>query len=182
MASTAVSTLPKAVITTTGNAAFCCLIACRNSRPFIPGSFRSVTTRSTEFSRRSFSPASASLAESVAKPSSPRFNSSRRRILASSSTIRIVDILVGAYSPLATSAPEPQRNSSESNLRLRCLRGSRLVARGKKDYETSSLLIVTASFDANRSMMPVNNPRDNRQAESHTRFLGGHKRIEYLLP
>src|SRR5580698_2168849 len=37
MASTAVSTVPKAVITTTGNAAFCRLIACRNSCPSSPG-------------------------------------------------------------------------------------------------------------------------------------------------
>ncbi len=41
------------------------------------------------FSRSSFSPVSASPAENVVNPSSPRFNSSRRRILASSSTIRI---------------------------------------------------------------------------------------------
>ena len=43
MASTAVSTVPNAVITTTGRAAFCRLTVCRNSSPFMPGSFRSVS-------------------------------------------------------------------------------------------------------------------------------------------
>src|SRR5580658_3997871 len=92
MASTAVSTLPKAVITTTGRAAFWRLMVCRNSRPFMPGSFKSVRTKSMGFSRSSLRPASASPAENVVNPSSPRFNSSSRRIFASSSTIKIAGI------------------------------------------------------------------------------------------
>ena len=114
MASTAVSTVPNAVITTTGSAAFCRLIAWRNSRPFIPGSLRSVTTRSTVFSRRSFSPASASPADSVLNPSSPRFNSSRRRIFASSSTIKIVGIVVDSCRPLL----QPQHSLNFYSLKM----------------------------------------------------------------
>src|SRR5271170_5676679 len=52
----------------------------------------------------SFSPVSASPAERVLKPSSPRFSSSRRRILASSSMMRMVGIesssVVSRYSPV----------------------------------------------------------------------------------
>src|SRR6266481_9627064 len=164
MASTAVSTVPKAVITTTGNAALCRFTPCRNSKPFIPGSLRSVTTRSTVFSRRSFSPVSASPADSVLKPSSPRFNSSRRRIFASSSTIRMVGICLAiARCFLAL---------------LRCS----LVARGEKDHEPGSPLTVAGILEANRSVVPVNNPGDDRQSQSHTGFLGGHKRVKDLFP
>ena len=48
MASTADSTVPYAVITTTGSAALMRFTACRNSSPLIPGSLKSVTTRSTD--------------------------------------------------------------------------------------------------------------------------------------
>src|SRR5258706_488210 len=73
MASTAVSTLPNAVITTTGNAALWRLMGCRNSRPFMPGSLRSVNTKSMGFSLSNLRPVLASSAEKVVKPSSPLF-------------------------------------------------------------------------------------------------------------
>src|SRR5271154_140335 len=181
MASTAVSTEPNAVITTTGNAAFCRLSVCRNSRPFIPGSLRSVTTRSTVFSRRSFSPLSASPAESVVKPSSPRFNSSSRRILASSSTIRIVGKPSGGCSPLPRPRPKcyvVKRNS------LRCLCTRNLITGGEKDDEACPLQTTRfpVTVDADRSMMPIHDPGDDRQTQAHAGFFGADKRIENLFP
>ena len=60
IASTAVSTVPYAVISTTGITALVRFAACRNSRPLIPGNLRSVKMRSTFSCRNRFSPASAS--------------------------------------------------------------------------------------------------------------------------
>src|SRR6266571_2293712 len=62
-------------------------MASRNSRPFIPGSLKSLRTRSIASRPRIFRPVSASPAEKVVQPSSPRFSSSRRSIFGSSSTI-----------------------------------------------------------------------------------------------
>ena len=64
---------------------------------------------------------------------------------------------------------------------LRCLLG-RFAACGKKYHKAGALLTASGGFNANRSMMAVDNPRDNRETEAHAGFLGGHKRIEDLLP
>src|SRR5271167_2746040 len=177
MASTAVSTLPNAVITTTGRAAFWRLMVCRNSRPFMPGSFRSVKTRSTEFSRSNLRPVSASSAENVVNPSSPRFNSSRRRIFASSSTIRIAGM--GAHSSL--------RGVSRDHQMSRFSHGSLLAGSGEKHYKmrAGTTIAVTGtarSFDPNAALMPVNNLRDDGESQTNAGFLRGYEGIENLFP
>ena len=65
-----------------------CFAVCRNSSPLIPGSFKSVRTRCTGFRRQQFQPRFGIARREVLNPSSPRFNSSNRRILASSSMMR----------------------------------------------------------------------------------------------
>src|SRR5579859_5697377 len=186
IASTAVSTLPKAVMTTTGKAAFWRLMVCRNSRPFIPGSLRSVRTRSMEFSRSSLRPVSASSAEKVVNPSSPRFNSSRRRILASSSTIRIAGMFA------SSSIPQISRDHQMSSL----THGSFVGGGWEKYYEMSagarcagfpraSRAIaggIARSFDADRAVMSIDNFRNDGQPQADAAFFRGHKRVEDLFP
>src|SRR5580704_7418943 len=177
MASTAVSTLPNAVITTTGRAEFCRLMVCRNSKPFMPGSFRSVRTRSTEFSRSSLRPVSASPAENVLNPSSPRFNSSRRRILASSSTIRIAGMVASFL------IRETSRDHQMSRLSHRRL----LVGGWEKYYEAGALTWcghsgMLGAFHSDRTAMPINNLRDDGESQSDSGFLRGHEGIKDLFP
>ncbi len=66
MASTAVSMLPKAVITITGTCAFCRRISASNCRPSMLGSLRSVSTRSARST--TLRPSSAVAALSTSKP------------------------------------------------------------------------------------------------------------------
>src|SRR5215472_12028388 len=160
----------------TGSAAFWRLTVCRNSSPFIPGSFRSVTTRSMGSALSILSPVSASPAEKVTNPSSPRFNSSKRRIFASSSTIKIAGISLESSICLCS------RNHQMSLVR----RHRGLAGSGKKYYKARARplafgRVAVRAFNANRSMVAINNLRNDRQAKSNTSLLGGHKRIENLL-
>src|ERR1700690_342179 len=191
MASTAVSTDPNAVITTIGSAAFCRLADCKNSSPLTPGNLRSVRTRSTVSEASSFNPVSASPAESALNPSSPRFNSSNRRILASSSMMRIVGMLgrVGSSASVGTGdlARGPQRarfwraggvdRPSRAHLGSR-LRLNRFYQWKENRQHPPSLRCI---LDADRPLMPINNLRHDRKPQSNAGFLRRHKRIEDLL-
>ena len=150
-------------MTTTGSAGFSRFAACRNSSPLMPGSLRSVRTRWTgslaqqlqcRFPRRR--------AERVSKPASPRSSSSRRRILASSSTMRMVGI---GQSTIAAAGRG-------------CLARGLLRTRGKI---TRSTLRRCADSQLDRAVVPVHDFRNDGKAKAHAGFLGGHKRIEDLL-
>src|SRR5579862_29229 len=144
---------------------------CRNSRPFMPGSFRSVSTRSMEFSLSNLRPVSASPAESVVKPSSPRFNSSRRRIFASSSTIRMEGI-----------APVASFRLYSRNHQMRALScRSAFVHRWKK-YHEHGACAVSGTLNADRPVMPIHDLRNDRQTQAYSSLLRRHKWIKNLLP
>src|SRR6267378_628508 len=125
----------------------------------------------------SFNPVSASPAESVLKPSSPRFSSSSRRILASSSMMRMVGIRlahVGTGARMGTGAlARPSRAQLGS-----CMRLDGFFKRKEKREHSAAPRSV---LDTNRPMMPVHNLRNNRKPQSHAGFLRGHKRIENLF-
>src|SRR3990172_5357587 len=69
-----------------------------NSRADMPGSLRSVRTRSTCSLARMVSAVSASGVENVWKPASPRSSSSRRRMRASSSMMRMLGMVFAGLS------------------------------------------------------------------------------------
>src|SRR5450631_1332506 len=155
-------------MTTTGSAGFWCLAVCRNSRPFIPGSLRSVRTRCTGSEASSFNPVSASPAESVLKPSSPRFSSSSRRILASSSMMRMVGIWLAHVGTGALARPSRAWLGS-------CLR---LAAFFERKEECKHRAASWGVLDMDCPMMTVHDLRNNGEAESYAGFLRGHKWVE----
>src|SRR5271170_6753581 len=139
----------------------------------MPGSFRSVSTRCTVSEASSFNPVSASPAESVLNPSSPRFSSSSRRILASSSIIRMVGIvLVGlGRAGVGTGAlPRPSRAKLSS-----CQRLYGFLKRKEKRKHRTALRRV---LNMDRPVMSVHDLRNDGEAEPDAGFLRGHKRIE----
>ena len=89
MASTADSTVPYAVMITTGNSALTRFTACRNSRPLMPGSLKSVTTRSKGSLPRSCRPVSASGRRAGVKSLFGELQFEQAPHLGSSSTIKI---------------------------------------------------------------------------------------------
>src|SRR5208337_399243 len=168
IASTAVSTEPNAVMTTTGSVTFCRLAVCRNSSPLMPGSFRSVRTRWTGSEASSFNPVSASPAESVLKPSSPRFSSSRRRILASSSMMRMVGIRLARVGTGALA--RPSRTQLGSRLGL----ASFIQRKEERKHRAAPWRIP----DMDRPVMAVYDLRNDGQAQLYSGFLRGHKWVE----
>src|SRR5208283_2333922 len=128
----------------------------------------------------SFNPVSASPAESVLKPSSPRFSSSRRRILASSSMIRIVGMWLAR---VGTNALARSRRDSRPRLSRRAelgsyLRFDGLFERKEKCKYSAALRRV---LDMDRPMMTVHDLRYDGKAQSYASLLRGHKRVENLF-
>src|SRR6267143_5986558 len=96
-----------------------------------------------------FNPVSASPAERVLRPSSPRFSSSNRRILASSSMMRIVGIWLARVGTGALARPSRAQLGS-------CLRLDGFSQR-KEDREYSPAF--RSILDTNRPVMPVHDLR-----------------------
>src|SRR6266849_729566 len=126
----------------------------------MPGSLRSVSTRSTGPFCNSLRPVSASPADRVSKPSSARFSSKSRRILASSSTIRMVafEVVISVIGAAALLSRCPLR---------------------KEDHEAGSVSVHVLQ-SAGRVVL-VNNLRNDRQAKADAGFLRRDKRIENLV-
>src|ERR1017187_7094558 len=158
MASTAVSTLPYAVIITTGTCAFCRRISARNSCPSMRGSFRSVSTMAARST--SFNPSSALAALSTSNPADINCSSSTRRSFSSSSTIRMRFFMcrvsiVGWRGHLihVIHGQRDAKNAAFSGFALHC-------------YLTAVL---------------VHDLGHNRQPQPHSLRFGGEERIENIL-
>src|SRR5450432_585140 len=99
MAPTAVSRLPKAVMTTTGTSGRLATIRAHSSRPFMARMFKSVTTTSNGSVSMSASASSAAVRNRQSNPLRARPFTSISHMATSSSTIRIAlpigSILVG---------------------------------------------------------------------------------------
>src|ERR1019366_9289761 len=156
MASTAVSTLPYAVIMTTGICAFCRRISARNSCPSIRGSFRSVSTISARSA--SFNPSSAVAAWSTSKPADMSCNWSTRRSFSSSSTTRMRFFMC--------------RVSSFGGW------GGRRI-HGQRDAEDAAF--ARFALHCYLTAVLVHDLGDNRQAQPHSLRFGGEERIENVL-
>src|SRR5947209_1204581 len=141
----------------TGTEAFRRLASCRNSRPFIPGSFKSVTIRSTGSRRKHFNPVSASGAIDTVWPSSPRLISRSRRILGSSSTIKMLGIRVVLM-----------HVCFHFRLHLR-----------KDNLEAGAMTGLAGH--SNCAAMRIDDFGHNRQPQTYSTFFGSNKRIENLL-
>src|SRR5947209_9329938 len=141
----------------TGTEAFRRLASCRNSRPFIPGSFKSVTIRSTGSRRKHFNPVSASGAIDTVWPSSPRLISRRRRILGSSSTIKMLGIRVVLV-----------HVCFHFRLHLR-----------KDNLEAGAMTGLAGH--PNCAAMRIDDFGHNRQPQTYSTFFGSNKWIENLL-
>src|SRR5664279_3879298 len=156
MASTAVSTLPYAVIMTTGTCAFWRRISARNSCPSICGSFRSVSTMAARST--SFSPSSALAALSTSNPADISCSSSTRRSFSSSSTTRMRFFMC--------------RVSSCGGWRGRRIHGQR---------DTEDAAFAGFALHCYLTAVLVHDLGDNRQAQPHSFRLGREKRIENIL-
>src|ERR1035441_9574118 len=156
MASTAVSTLPYAVIMTTGTCAFCRRISARNSCPSMRGSFRSVSTMAARST--SFNPSSALAALSTSNPADISCSSSTRRSFSSSSTTRMRFFM--------------RRVSSFGGFG-----GHRI--HGQRDAEDAAF--AGFALHCYLTAVLVHDLGDNRQAQPHSRRFGGEKGIENVL-
>ena len=155
MASTAVSTLPKAVIMITGTWAFCRRIRARNSRPSMSGSLRSVSTRSARSTI--LRPSSAVAALSTSKPAEASCSSMTRRSFSSSSTTRMRFFMRRAVAAQSEGSPLHRQQHVEhaafARFALHCY--------------------FTAVF--------IHDFRNDGQAQSDALRLGGEERIEDVV-